>query len=304
MASVEQRDPRMGAIISDRADFERLGTGFQFTEGPVWHHAGEFLLFSDMPGDHMRRWSAADGITTFRQPCNKSNGLAYDREGRLLVCEHATSRVTRIERSGGVTALASHFQDKELNSPNDIVCKSDGAIYFTDPTYGRMEGFGVKRDAVLGFQAVYRIGPDGSLMMLADDFGQPNGLCFSLDEKNLFINDTDRMHIREFHVAPDGTLRGGGVWAEIRGAEPGAPDGMKLDAAGNLYCTGPGGIHVFAPDATMLGRIRTPERAANFCFGDEDGQSLFVTASTSLYRIRLKMAGNPACVTTREETSP
>lgn len=295
MVSVEQRDPRMAGIAADDVGFERLGTGFRFTEGPAWHPRGRFLLFSDMPGDHLRRWSAADGVTTFRQPCNKSNGLAYDRAGRLLVCEHATSRVTRTEADGSSTVLASHWQGKELNSPNDIVSKSDGAIYFTDPTYGRMEGFGLKRDVVLGFQGVYRLAADGTLKLLADDFGQPNGLCFTLDEKHLFINDTDRNHIRVFDVQADGSLKGGAVWAEVLGEGEGAPDGMKLDAGGNVYCTGPGGIHVFAPDATPLGVLPAPERVANFCFGEDDRKSLFITASTSLYRVRLKMAGNPAC---------
>lgn len=294
MASVQKRDPRLAGIVADDVSIEKLGTGFRFTEGPVWHRQGRFLLFSDMPGDHMRRWSAADGVTTFRQPCNKSNGMAYDRQGRLLVCEHATSRVTRTEADGSTSVLATHWQGKELNSPNDIVCKTDGAIYFTDPTYGRMDVFGLKRDVVLGFRGVYRLGTDGQLALLADDFRQPNGLCFSLDEKLLYVNDTDAGHIRRFEVRADGTLEGGAVWAEVTGEGKGAPDGMKLDAAGNVHCCGPGGIHVFAPDATPLGVIPLPEQVANFCFGEDDGKSLFVTASTSLYRIRMKVAGNPA----------
>lgn len=294
MASVEQRDPRMAGIVAEDAKLEQLGTGFRFTEGPVWHRDGRFLLFSDMPGDHMRRWNAKDGVTTFRQPCNKSNGLAYDREGRLLVCEHAASRVTRTEADGSSTVLATHWQGKELNSPNDIVCKSDGAIYFTDPTYGRMDVFGLKRDVVLGFRGVYRLATDSTLTLLADDFGQPNGLCFSLDEKLLYVNDTDRKHIRRFDVQADGSVKGGAVWAEVKGEGKGAPDGMKLDAGGNVYCCGPGGVHVFAPDATLLGVIKLPEQVANFCFGEDDRKSLFVTASTSLYHIKLKVAGNPA----------
>src|SRR5262245_6773739 len=165
-----------------------------------------------MPGDHLRRWSAADGVSTFRQPCNKSNGLTWDRQGRLLVCEHSTSRVTRTEKDGSSTTLASHWQDRELNSPNDIVCKSDGAIYFSDPTYGRMDVFGLKREPQLSFRGVYRIAPDGKLALLADDFTQPNGLCFSLDERRLFVNDTSRKHIRVFDVGADGMLSGGGVW--------------------------------------------------------------------------------------------
>lgn len=291
MISLEQRDQRLAGIIASDAVAERVATGFLFTEGPVWHAAGQFLLFSDMPGDHLRRWSAVDGISTFRKPCNKSNGLTYDRQGRLLVCEHATSRVTRTEADGSSSVLATHWQGKELNSPNDIVVRSDGSIYFTDPTYGRMEGFGLKRDTELSFRGAYRIDADGGLNLVADDFDQPNGLCFSLDETRLFINDTSRGHIRVFDVKPDGALTAGAVWAETKGPGKGAPDGMKLDAAGNLYSCGPGGIHVFAPDATCLGVIGLPEGTANFCWGDSDLRSLFVTASTSLYRIRMLQPG-------------
>jgi gluconolactonase len=291
VATIEKRDARLDAIVDGGAGLERLGTGFRFTEGPVWHAQGKFLLFSDMPDDHMHRWSAKDGVSTFRKPCNKSNGLTYDRQGRLLVCEHTTSRVTRTEPDGSQTVLATHWQGKELNSPNDIVCKSDGAIYFTDPTYGRMDVFGLKRDVMLGFRGVYRIGADGKLELLADDFGQPNGLCFSLDERLLYVCDTDRKHIRRFEVWPDGKLAGGAVWATTTGEGKGAPDGMKVDAAGNVYCCGPGGIHVFATDAQCLGVIRTPEQAANFCWGDDDLKSLYITASTALYRVRMKQAG-------------
>lgn len=274
--------------------FEKLGTGFLFTEGPLWHPTGKFLLFSDMPGDHLRRWSATDGVTTFRKPCHKSNGLTYDRQGRLLVCEHATSQVTRTEADGRSVPLATHYKGKQLNSPNDIVCRSDGAIYFSDPPYGRAKFYGEERPQELGFQGVYRVGPDPkSPALLVDDFDRPNGLCFSLDESRLFVNDTARKHIRVFDVAKDGALKNGRVWAETPGDKPGAPDGMKMDSAGNLYCTGPGGIHVFDPDAKLLDVLETPERAANFAFGDEDFRSLFVTASTSLYRARRTVPGRP-----------
>jgi gluconolactonase len=272
----------------------RLAGGFLFTEGPLWHPGERALLFSDMPGDHLRKWTEADGVVTFRKPCNQSNGLAWDTEGRLVVCEHATSRLTRTEPDGSSTVLASHHGNRELNSPNDVVVKSDGTIYFTDPTYGRMEHFGRPRPLQLDFRGVWRVDPASRrLTLLADDFGQPNGLCFSRDERQLFVNDTERKHIRRFDVAADGTLAGGGVWAETTGSGPGAPDGMKLDAAGNVYCCGPGGIHVFAADARCLGVIRMPEPTANFCFGDEDLRSLYVTASTSLYRLRLATAGTP-----------
>jgi gluconolactonase len=274
--------------------FEQLGTGFLFTEGPVWHPRGKFLIFSDMPGDHMRRWSAADGITTFRKPSSMGNGNTYDREGRLVTCEHATSQVTRTEPDGHVTPIATHYRGKELNSPNDVVCRSDGSIYFSDPPYGRAKFYGVERPQELDFQGVYRVGPDPkSSELLVDDFDRPNGLCFSLDESRLFINDTARKHIRVFDVTPTGALRNGRLWAETKGDKPGAPDGMKIDSRGNVFCCGPGGIHVFDPAGRVLEIIEVPERTANFAWGDDDYRSLYITASTSLYRIRTAVAGLP-----------
>ena len=293
--NLEIRDPRLTTVTGEDVAFERIGTGYLFTEGPLWHPKERFLLFSDMPGDIVRRWSPRDGVTTFRQPSNKANGRTYDRQGRLVTCEHATSRVTRLEPDGKVTVLASHYGDKQLNSPNDIVVRRDGAIYFTDPTYGRAEFYGVPREPELAFRAVYRLDGGGRQpVLLADDFAQPNGLCFSLDERRLFVNDTERRHIRVFDVKVDGQLGGGQVWAETKGEEEGWPDGMKIDSAGNLYCCGPGGIHVFAPDGACLGVIRTPEPVANFAFGEDDCRSLFVTASTSVYKIRLRVPGFPA----------
>jgi gluconolactonase len=290
--TVEIRDERFAAVVGPDVSFEKIASGCQFTEGPLWHPRDHYLLWSDMPGDHLRRWSAKDGVTTFRQPCDKSNGLTWDREGRLLVCEHATSRVTRTERDGRIAPLATHHQGKELNSPNDIVCAADGGIYFTDPPYGRAPVYGVPRPQELSFQGLYRVGPDPkSPVLLADDFDKPNGLCFSLDGRRLLVNDTARKHIRVFDVKADGTLAGGRVWAETKGEAPGAPDGMKMDSAGNIYCCGPGGIHVFDPSATVLGVIRVPEYTANMAFGDADLRSLFITASTSVYRIRVQVPG-------------
>jgi len=173
-----------------------------------------------------------------------------------------------------------------------VVVKSDGAIYFTDPTYGRLDYYGVKRDPQLGFRGVYRIAPDGKdLRLLAGDFGQPNGLCFSPDEKRLFVNDTERMHIRAFDVAADGSLGGGAVWTEVKGEGNGAPDGMKVDSAGTLWCCGPGGLHRFAPDARALGVFQTPAPPANFTWGDDDRRSLYVTAGDKLYRARVDVPG-------------
>jgi gluconolactonase len=293
--NVEIRDPTFTAVVGAEVIFERIVTGCLFTEGPLWHPREHYLLWSDMPGDHLRRWSSRDSVTTFRKPCNMSNGLTWDRQGRLLACEHATSQVTRTEVDGRITPIATHYQGKQLNSPNDIVCAADGGIYFTDPPYGRVEYFGVKREQELPFQGVYRVGPDPRHpTLLVDDLDRPNGLCFSLDGWRLFINDTARQHIRVFDVKADGPLSGGKVWAETKGEGPGAPDGMKMDSGGNIYCCGPGGIHVFSPEGVCLGIFRVPEYPANMAWGDADSRSLFITASTSVYRIRVQVPGLPA----------
>ena len=293
--SVSIRDPRFTQVVGRDVQFERIATGCLFTEGPLWHPTDHYLLWSDMPGDHLRRWSPRDGVSTFRKPCNKSNGLTWDRQGRLLACEHASSQVTRTEADGGITPLATHFQGKQLNSPNDIVCAADGGVYFSDPPYGRAEFYGVPRAPELPFQGVYRAGPDPKRpILLVDDFDRPNGLCFSRDGHRLFINDTARQHIRVFDVNPDGGLAGGKLWAETTGEGPGAPEGMKIDSDGNVYCCGPGGIHVLTPDAVCLGVIHVPEHTANFAWGDADYRSLYITASTSVYRIRVQVPGLPA----------
>jgi gluconolactonase len=290
--TVEIRNELFRSVVGDAPEIERIATGFLFTEGPLWHARDEYLLFSDMPGDHLRKWSSRSGLITVRKPCAQSNGLAWDRQGRLIVCEHATSTLTRTEPDGRSTVLAGHYDGKELNSPNDVVVKSDGGIYFTDPIYGRAEYYGNPRPTQLDFRGVYRVEPNASrLTLLAGDFGQPNGLCFSLDEKRLFVNDTERQHIRVFDVKPDGTLANSRVWAETTGEGAGAPDGMKMDSEGNIYCCGPGGIHVFDAQATCLGVIGMPEYTANFCFGESDFRTLFVTASTSIYRLRVRVAG-------------
>ena len=290
--NVEIRDERFRQVVGYDAPVEEVASGFDFTEGAVWHHGEGRLIFSDMPGNVMRRWTAADGIQVFRQPSNMANGNTYDRQGRLITCEHATSRVTRTEHDGSITVLASHYDGKELNSPNDVIVKSDGSIYFSDPSFGRMKYYGVARDAELDFRGVYRLDPQtGTLRLLIDDFDQPNGLTFSLDEQQLFINDTMRAHIRVFDVDDDAGLSNGRVWAELTGDREGLADGMKIDTAGNLYTAGPGGVQVFAPDATCLGVIHVSQGVANFTWGDADLRSLFINAGTSLYRTRVNVPG-------------
>jgi gluconolactonase len=292
--SVEVRDPRIVSVVGAAPEVERIGTGFLFTEGPVWHPLERFLLFTDISGDCIWRWSEEGGAQAFRTPSHMANGLTYDRHGRLIACEHATSRVTRTERDGAITVLASRYEGKELNSPNDVVVQSDGAIYFTDPPYGRVAPHGVPRPQQLSFQGVYRIAPeDGALRLLCADFDRPNGLCLSLDERRLFVNDSGRNHIRVFGLDAEGTLAGGRVWAETVGEGRGVPDGMKIDSEGYLYSCGPGGLHVFDPDGTCLGVIGVPETPANFTWGDADLRSLFIAARTSVYRIRVRVPGRP-----------
>jgi gluconolactonase len=291
--SIDVRNEKLLALIDANAPVERLAAGCQFTEGPVWNAKGKFLLFSDIPANQMKKWTPTDGLTNFRVPSGKSNGLTYDKQGRLIACEHANRRISRTGADGMVVTIASRYNGKRLNSPNDVVVKSDGAIYFTDPPYGLTAAYGEEGKQELDFQGVYRLSPDGqTLTLLIDDFYRPNGLCFSPDESILYINDTERMHVRAFDVRPDGTITNGRIFAEEKG-EGGKPDGMKVDSLGNLYVTGPGGIWVFDPKGAHLGVIRTPERAANLAWGDGNWETLFITATNSVYRVRCKVAGVP-----------
>jgi len=298
--AVRAESTELHELVDANVEVEQIGTGFTFTEGPIWNQGGQFLLFSDMPGDTRRRWDEQGGVREVAKPSNKGNGMTLDAQGRLLVCEHSTSSVVRMDPDGtgsGREVLASHYGGKELNSPNDIVVHSSGAICFSDPTYGRMPGFGVEREQDLDFQGVYRIPPGGGeLTLLVDDFVQPNGLCFSPDESLLYVNDTDRAHIRVFDVGANHTLSNGRVFAEAIGdgdlAKGGLVDGMKVDEQGDVYVTGPDGVWVFGPDGGQLGVIGVPESVGNINWGDEDWKSLYIPSSTSIYRVRLKVAGN------------
>ena len=290
--NIDMRDSRIKTILPGNVELETVATGFEFTEGPIWHPYDKHLTFSDIVGDTMYRWDRANGVRVFRKPSHKANGNTYDLQGRLLTCEHATSRVTRTELDGTVVILASHYNGKELNSPNDIVVKSDGAIYFSDPVYGRRERVGILRPQDLNFQATFRLDPiSNTLIPLVSDFENPNGLCFSLDEKQLYVNDSPRRHIRVFDVLPDGTLTNGRVWADVNGEGKGVPDGMKFDSAGNLFCAGPGALYIFDGNANLLGQVPMPEQVANFAWGDDDLCSLYITASTTLYRLRVNVPG-------------
>jgi len=300
MSPLEVHDPGLHDLIASDAAIERIAGGLTFTEGPVWR--GAELLFSDIPNHRIVRWRRlpeGPELTTYAR--GMSNGLTLDRQGRVLAAEHDGRRVTRIADDGARTVLAEHFQGKRLNSPNDIVVKSDGSIYFTDPPYavqpsrpGVVRPPGWWTQPIPGKEqpchGVYRIGVDGRLDLLVDDFALPNGLAFSPDESVLYIDDSAHKHIRAFALRPDGTLTNGRVLLDMASEDPGVPDGLKVDVRGNVFCTGPGGVWVCRADGTLLGRIVLPELPANLAWG-EDGSILFLTARTSVYRLPTKTRG-------------
>jgi len=272
-------------LIESKAP-EKVAGGFKFTEGPVWLPQGH-LLFSDIPASRIYKWTRPGQAQVYREPSGNSNGLTLDGQNRLLICEHGNRRVARIEPNGQTTVLADRWQGKRLNSPNDIVVRSDGMIFFTDPPYGVQDA---QRE--IPFQGVYCIAPDGEVRLLVDDFSRPNGLAFSPDEMTLYVNDTAKRAIRAFDPAPDGSLSNDRLFADLACEEKrGNPDGMKVDRQGHVYCTGPGAVWIFRPDGPLLGRLVLPELAANLAFGDSDARTLFFTARTSLYRVRVKIPG-------------
>jgi len=284
--SIHIEDKRILEIIDEDTGIETISDMFEFTEGPIWHPYQHHLTFSDIPADRLYRWHAEKGITIYREPSNMANGNTFDKSGRILTCEHATSRVTR-DDNGKIEVLASHYEGKELNSPNDIIVREDGAILFTDPTYGRQGRHGTSRDVELGFQGVYLLDPETrELALLAKDFTSPNGLCLGLDQETLFIADTQQRHIRRFHLQGN-EPKGGEVFA----MSP-APDGLKIDSKGNLYAGGPGGVYVYhRDDGSHLGIIQTPGFCANFTWGGEDMRTFFMTASNSLFTTRVVIPG-------------
>ena len=293
--AVEVNDPELLHLIDRNAPVEQVCTGFRFSEGPIWNPNQQCLYFSDMPSDIRRRWSPREGVVEVRNPSNKCNGMTYDEAGNLYVCEHVTSSLVMETPAGERKVLASHWQGKELNSPNDVVVRSDRTVYFTDPTYCRMPVFGLERKQQLDFQGVYRLSRDGTLHREADDFSQPNGLCLSPDETTLYVNDSTRAHIRAFDVAPVGSLSRSRIFAEHLGAgdDDGVVDGMKCDEHGNIYVTGPRGIWVISTQGRPLGVIHMPEIAGNLNWGGRGWDDLYCTCSTSIYRVRMKVRGNP-----------
>jgi gluconolactonase len=306
LGTIERADARLDRLVPRDATIERLAEGFDWAEGPVWVREGHSLLFSDVPQNTVFEWKEGEGVSIFLKPSGYtgppqrggepgSNGLTLDPNGRLVLCQHGDRRVARREPNGKLTILADRYQGKRLNSPNDAVFKSNGDLYFTDPPYGLLK----KNDdpeKELPFNGVYRVAPDGTITLLTKEMTYPNDLAFSPDEKILYVanSDPDKAIWMAFDVKDDGTLGKGRVFFDatkwVKAGKKGLPDGMKVDRAGNLFATGPGGVLVFDPDGTHLGTFNTGEATAN-CGWGEDGSTLYITADMDLCRVRLNTKG-------------
>ncbi len=313
---VERADPAADAIVPAHAHVEKVAGGFGFLEGPVWIHKGHegYLLFSDIPANVIDKWSPDGGVSVFLRQSGftgsdasdvggennngkkivtlvGSNGITVDKLGKITFCQHGDRQVVRLEKDGSRTIMASHWDGKRLNSPNDLVYKSDGSLYFTDPPAGLRQGDKDPKKEI-PFDGVYRV-KNGKVDVLAKDFARPNGIAFSPDEKYLYVNDTARKIIVRYDVQPDGGVANGHTITDMTAdTRPGAPDGMKVDQKGNIYCTGPGGFWIMSPEGKHLATMVTkPELPANLAWGDADGKTLYLTARTGLYRSRLNIAG-------------
>ncbi|ASY66581.1 Gluconolactonase (plasmid) [Sinorhizobium sojae CCBAU 05684] len=292
----EINDPRFVHLIVGSARLEELYSGCRWAEGPVWFNDANQLVWSDIPNERLLRWTPEGGVSLFRQPSNFANGHTRDRQGRLISCEHGTRRVARTENDGSITTLAESYGGRRLNSPNDVVVRSDGTIWFTDPTYGILSDYeGYRAEPEQESRNVYRLDPEtGELAAVATDFNQPNGLAFSPDEKILYVADSGASHddalprhIRAFDVL-DGRLANGRVFATI---DKGIPDGIRTDTAGNLWSSAGDGVHCFAPDGVLIGKIFVPQTVANLTFGGPRRNRLFIAATTSLYAIYVTATG-------------
>lgn len=278
---------------------ERLWTGARWSEGPAWFPAGRYLVWSDIPNNRMLRWDETDGsVSVFRHPANNSNGNTTDFQGRLVTCEHLTRRVTRTEHDGSVTVIADRWQGKRLNSPNDVVVRADGSIWFTDPSYGILVDYeGERADSEIGACHVYRVDPaSGEVSAVATDFFKPNGLAFSPDERHLFVSDTGASHdpagpahIRRFEISGDGkSISGGEVFADCTA---GLFDGFRLDRDGRVWTSAADGVHCLNADGVLIGKVRIPELVSNVCFGGPRKNRLFITGTSSLYSVYLTANG-------------
>jgi gluconolactonase len=299
-------DPRFDRLVPRDAVLEKVAGGFAWVEGPVWNRKDGYLLFSDIPNNSVFKRQEGAGVSLFLKPSGYtgeapfegrepgSNGLAFDPEGRLVLCEHGDRRIARLESDGLKTTLADRYEGRRLNGPNDLVFKSNGDLYFTDPPFGLPKGFDDLRKE-LDFSGVYRLSTSGQLILLTREIKAPNGIAFSPDERTLYVSNADskRAVWMAYDVRDDGTLAGGRIFFDATAwtkTKKGAPDGMKIDRDGNLFAAGPGGIHVFSPDGTHLGSIETGVATSNAAWGD-DGSVLYITASTAIYRIRLTTKG-------------
>ncbi|MCT2585698.1 SMP-30/gluconolactonase/LRE family protein [Actinophytocola gossypii] len=285
---LESFDDRLKLFGDDL--LERLHTGSKWTEGPAYFAAGRYLLWSDIPNDRVLRWDETTGqVGVFRHPAGYANGHTIDAQGRLVSCEQGNRRVTRTEHDGSITVLADRFDGKRLNSPNDVVIAADGAVWFTDPSYGIDSDYeGVRAESEIGACNVYRVDPaTGEVHVVADDFDRPNGLAFSLDQRHLYIVDSRRRHLRAFAVHAD-RLSGGEVIAE---SPSGQFDGIRLDDQGRIWAAAADGVHCLHADGTLLGRITVPEVVSNICFGGPKRNRLFITASTSVYTLLFNING-------------
>src|SRR5437588_11586929 len=297
---IEQFESELDAILSPREPIQHLADGYGGAqgpaEGPLWWEEGGYLLFSDIHNNRRMKYQPGGGVSLFLEPTNRANGLTRDLQGRLLACEHDSRRVTRQETDGSITVVANSFQGRQLNRPNDVVVKSDGCIYFTDPWTSP----NAPQQWDLTFSVVYRVTPDlGTMSLLVDNFVLPNGLAFSPDEKLLYINDSRRGHIRAFDLLPNGTLakQSDRVFVDLRGDQPGVPDGMKVDVEGNVYCGGAGGIWVIDPSGKKLGRIvHGAPATTNIAFGGDDWKPLYFTSRNHLGSVKVKIPGIPVPV--------
>jgi gluconolactonase len=295
-------DARFGRLVNGNAHVDKLFTGCRWAEGPVYFAAGRYLVWSDIPNDRMLRYDETDGsVSVFRQPAGNSNGNTTDREGRLITCEHGGRRVSRTEHDGSVTTLADKWRGKRLNSPNDVVVRSDGTIWFTDPAYGIDTDYeGNKAESEIGACHVYRIDPkSGEVEAVITDMVRPNGLAFSVDEKLLYVVDTGRTHgpqnpahMRVFKVSDKGKVSGGEVFADCTA---GLFDGFRLDTDGRIWTSAADGIHCYEQDGTLIGKIKVPEVVANCAFGGPKRNMLYICGTTSLYAIRLMVNGVKTC---------
>lgn len=295
MSFFEVIDPKFSRYVLGNAPVKQLATGFDWVEGPVWFGDANCLLFSDIPNNRIMRWTPDEGISTYRAPSNYANGHTRDRQGRLISCEHGTRRVTRTEHDGSITVIADQFNGKPLNSPNDVVVRSDGSIWFSDPHYGIMTNYEGFKAAQENPCVVYRVHPDtGDIKAVVSDMKCPNGLGFSPDESLLYVADTGRMfsddpqHMRVYPISTDGVV---GTGKHFHTIAPGCSDGFRLDVDGNIWSSAADGVHCIAPDGTLLGKVLVPELVSNICFGGRAKHELYITATTSIYRVTLATQG-------------